>query len=88
MAGTAALRTLGHRAYQAERLTQAFRRHDEAAAKRLEAVWGQDRKVYFAAARSALQETERLMQGEDKRPFAADDGWDNEPLRADVTSRG
>ena len=88
MAGTAALRALGHRAYQAERLTQAFRHHDEAAARRLEGMWGQDQKVFFAAAKSALQETENLMKVEDKRPFASDDGWDNEPLRADVTSRG
>jgi monovalent cation:proton antiporter-2 (CPA2) family protein len=90
MAGTAALRTLGLRAYQAERLTQAFRHHDEAAAASLEALYGKDKdqKVYFAAARAALQETERLMKGEGKRPFAVDDGWDNEPLRADVTSRG
>jgi glutathione-regulated potassium-efflux system ancillary protein KefC len=90
MAGTAALRSLGLRAYQAERLTQAFRHHDEAAAQSLEALWGKDKdeKAYFAAARAALQETERLMKQENTRTFGADDGWDNEPLRADVTSRG
>jgi monovalent cation:proton antiporter-2 (CPA2) family protein len=88
MAGTAALRVLGYRAYQAERLSQAFRHRDEDGVKGLEALWGQDRKVYFAAARNALEETERLMQAEGKRPFAADEGWDNETLRGDVNSRG
>ena len=88
MAGAAALRSLGHRAYQAERLSQAFRRHDEAAARRLEAMWGKDQKVFFAAARSALEETERLMRTEDKRPYGSEEGWDNETLRSDVNSRG
>jgi glutathione-regulated potassium-efflux system ancillary protein KefC len=88
MAGTAALRTLGFRAYQAERLAQAFRHHDEDAVKGLEAFWGKDQKVYFAAARSALEETERLMKSEDKRPFSVEEGWDNESLRDDANSRG
>jgi glutathione-regulated potassium-efflux system ancillary protein KefC len=88
MAGTAALRALGYRAYQAERAGQAFRHHDEASLRGLEALWGKDQKVYFAAARNALEQTERLMKSEDERPFAHEDAWDNESLRGDAGSRG
>jgi monovalent cation:proton antiporter-2 (CPA2) family protein len=88
-AGMAAMRKLGFRAYQCERLARAFRRHDEASLNRLSTLFGQDQKVVFAAARQALEETERLMHQESRRGFGNDDpGWDNESLRADVDSRG
>jgi glutathione-regulated potassium-efflux system ancillary protein KefC len=87
--GEAALRALGFRAHEAHRLARAFVRHDEAAVRGLAALYGKrDQKAYFAAARDALQETERLMKEEASRKLDDGQAWDNESLRGDVTSRG
>jgi monovalent cation:proton antiporter-2 (CPA2) family protein len=87
-AGAAALRGLGYRAHHAERLAMAFRRQDETAIETLAGMWGKDDKAYFAAARRALEESERLLREEGARPFTADAGWDNEVLRAEPECRG
>jgi monovalent cation:proton antiporter-2 (CPA2) family protein len=85
--GEAALRSMGHRAYQARRLAQAFRRQDEASLRELGKLWGQDETVYFAAARRALEESERLLRQEGGGRLVTDDGWDTETLRAEVNAR-
>src|SRR4029453_1244599 len=87
--GERALRLLGFRAHEAHRLTRGFLRHDETAARNLAKLWGKgDKKEFFAAARTALAETERLIKVEAGRKFGGDQAWDNEALRADAGSRG
>jgi monovalent cation:proton antiporter-2 (CPA2) family protein len=86
--GATALRALGFRAHQAERMARTFVRHDEAAIKNLAKLYGNDKSFYFAAARDALLQTERLMKEESGRGFGRDDAWDNETLRADTAPRG
>jgi glutathione-regulated potassium-efflux system ancillary protein KefC len=88
--GAQALRALGFRGHEAHRLTRNFIRHDEAAARELAKAYaaaGFD-KVFLAAARDALNETERLLKEEAGRRFGDQHAWDNETLRADVNSRG
>jgi monovalent cation:proton antiporter-2 (CPA2) family protein len=90
--GEQAMRLLGFRAHQVHRMARAFVRHDEAAVQRLTTLYANrndDRQAYFAAARDALKETERLMREEAKGNFSREnDAWDNESLRSDVASRG
>ena len=86
--GEAALRSLGFRAHQAQRLARGFQRHDDAAIKNLARVYREDRNALLSAARLSLQETERLLRDEAGRKYGDQHAWDNESLRADVTSRG
>lgn len=86
--GEAALRSLGFRAHQAQRLARGFARHDQAAIQKLAKVYREDPKALLSAARLSLQETERLLREEAGRKFGDDHAWDNETLRADATSRG
>jgi glutathione-regulated potassium-efflux system ancillary protein KefC len=86
--GQQALRALGFRAHEAHRLARGFERHDEAAIKALAPLFGQDQKAFFAAARQALEETERLLREESGRKFGDEHGWDTESLRSDAASRG
>jgi len=82
------LRALGRRAHEAHRLTRSFQRHDERAISSLARLWGTDQKQFFAAAREALQETERLLREESGRKYGSDHAWDTDTLRRDVGSRG
>jgi glutathione-regulated potassium-efflux system ancillary protein KefC len=86
--GERALRALGFRAHEAHRLARSFQRHDEAAVQSLAPLFGRDEKAFFAAARQALEETERLLRDETGRKFGDDHAWDNESLRSDAGSRG
>lgn len=86
--GTAALRALGLRAYQAQRLARTFVQHDEAAIKKMSEIYARDGKFSFEIARQSLQHTERLMKEEGQRGFGRDEAWSNETLRADQASRG
>jgi glutathione-regulated potassium-efflux system ancillary protein KefC len=82
--GIAALRELGYRNYTAHRIARRWRDHEERELEELLGLWGGDQKAYFARARLALQEAERLMREEDPLVFAdRDTAWDNESLRAD-----
>jgi glutathione-regulated potassium-efflux system ancillary protein KefC len=85
--GEKALVALGMRGHEAHRFARAFVRHDEAAVRKLAALYGTDRTKFFEAARDALAETERLLREESSRKFQAP-GWDNETLKADATTRG
>jgi len=86
--GIAAMRALGLRAHTAHRLAWIWRRHEEGAIEKLDALWGGEQGAYFAAARRTLQESEQVMRGEDPVVFdARDAAWDNESLRAEVLAR-
>jgi len=79
------LHQLGVRAYTAQRMASAWRKHDERALEELESLWGGDAGVYFARARNMLQETERLMRAENPEVFREVEAeWDNDDLRDEV----
>jgi monovalent cation:proton antiporter-2 (CPA2) family protein len=82
--GIVALRELGYRANTAHRLARRWRDHEERELAELAEVWGQGRDAYFAKARRAIEEAERLMREEDPQVYVERDAaWDNESLRAD-----
>ena len=86
--GIAAMRLLGHRAHTAHRLAATWRRHEEQAIEDLDALWGGEQGAYFAAARRVLQESEKMMRGEDPEVWdGRDAAWNNESLREDVQAR-
>ncbi len=83
-AGIEALVQLGYRRYTASRLARRWRAHEEQTLEELGELWGNDTGSYFARARRAMEEAERLMRDED--PSVSDErdaAWDNESLRAD-----
>jgi monovalent cation:proton antiporter-2 (CPA2) family protein len=84
--GVEALRELGYRNHTAHRLARRWRQHEEREIEELAALWDVDRATYFATARRAMEEAERLMRDEDPQVFQdRDAAWDNESLRADQT---
>ncbi|MDQ3367403.1 MAG: monovalent cation:proton antiporter-2 (CPA2) family protein [Myxococcota bacterium] len=81
-AGIASLIGVGFRANTAHRLARRWRDHEEATLEELGKHWGT--KDYFARAKIAMDEAERLMRDEDPMVYADRDGaWDSESLRAD-----
>jgi glutathione-regulated potassium-efflux system ancillary protein KefC len=83
-AGIASLQVLGYRAYTAHRLARRWRDHEERELDELMKLWGDD-ETYFARARRAMEEAERLMRDEDPQVYVdRDAAWDNESLRADA----
>ncbi len=82
-AGIGALRALGFRAHTAHRLAKRWRDHEE---RELEAVIHlreSDEEAYFARARLAMQEAERLMREADPDKLGETDAaWDNSSLRS------
>lgn len=82
---TEMLRQLGVRAYTAQRITTAWRRHDERSLDELSELWDGDEGVYFAHARRSLQEAERLLGNENPTVFQEVEAeWDNDSLRDEV----
>jgi glutathione-regulated potassium-efflux system ancillary protein KefC len=82
---TETLHQLGVRAYTAQRLTTAWRRHDERALGELSKLWDGDEGVYFAHARRSLEEAERLLKTENQSVFRdVEAEWDNDSLRDEV----
>jgi monovalent cation:proton antiporter-2 (CPA2) family protein len=81
-AGIASLIHVGFRPNTAHRLARRWRDHEEASLEELGKHWGtQD---YFARAKLAMDEAERLMREEDPNVYTERDAaWDNESLRAD-----
>jgi len=79
--GVDALRHLGRPAYQVQRLSRTFLRHDERSVRELGAM-RHDRSAYLSAARERISTLEELMlselapEGEER-----DAGWDTESLR-------
>lgn len=87
-AGTAALVALGHRSHQARRIAATFRAHDEATLEKLADLWNaDDETAYFAAAKRAREEVEKLLRGDVAPEAERDAGWDTESLRADFGGR-
>jgi monovalent cation:proton antiporter-2 (CPA2) family protein len=83
--GVEALKLLGYRANTAVRLARRWRRHEESELDELGELFRADRATYFARARAAMAEAERLMRDEDPTVFVENDaGWNNESLRADT----
>jgi monovalent cation:proton antiporter-2 (CPA2) family protein len=81
--GIAALRALGYRAFTAQRLATRWRAHEEDLIERMMVMEEEDDDdTYWAKARDAMAEAERLMRQESPSTLAHD-GWDNETLRAE-----
>ena len=81
-AGIASLIQVGFRANTAHRLARRWREHEEQTLEELGQHWGT--KDYFARAKLAMEEAERLMRVEDPVVYSdRDAAWDNESLRAD-----
>ncbi|MBK8713754.1 MAG: cation:proton antiporter [Deltaproteobacteria bacterium] len=84
-AGISALRALGYRAHTAHRLAARWRVHEERELEESVELWGSRDDAYFARARMAMQEAERLMRDEDSTALGGRDAaWDNEALRRDA----
>ena len=80
--GIAALRALGYRAFTAQRLATRWRQHEEQLIEETARRQDEDDDTYWARARDAMAEAERLMRQE--HPSAlGEGGWNNESLRAD-----
>jgi CPA2 family monovalent cation:H+ antiporter-2 len=79
-----ALKTLGTRAYDAERRGRSFRRMDEALLQRL-AAHHHDQSAYMRAAREARAELEEVLRADAAvaDPDAMDPSWDDTPIRED-----
>lgn len=81
--GVEALRLLGHRAHEAWRAAQTFRRRDEENLRRLAAVF-RDRERHLSAAREAIRDLEASMRADREAAAQGDDtAWDAESLRRD-----
>lgn len=80
--GSEALTLVGFRAYQAERASQKFLKHDEESVRQLTRARGGDRASYLSAARSRIRELESLLRSDLADPdLERDAGWDPETLR-------
>jgi voltage-gated potassium channel Kch len=84
--GYAALRALGHRAFQARRAVQAFREHDEQGVRALADKWG-DEGSYLSAARARIAESALLLASLDFVDRHFDLAWDNSALRDEALGR-
>ena len=85
--GIDALRALGLRATRATRAAQLFRRHDEAAVLRLQAL--RRDAGFLSAARQEVDALERTIEDDlATGDLPRDSGWDVESLRADAVSGG
>jgi monovalent cation:proton antiporter-2 (CPA2) family protein len=71
----AALRMLGFRAYEAQRVARAFRDYDEQTVKEL-AQYSEDESRYIAKARERIRTLEELFKMERQRVRQPDAGWD------------
>lgn len=79
--GADALHALGWRAHASWRLAQAFRKRDDANAKRLSAIF-RDSEAHLSEARAAIKDLERQLREDRSAPASQDDAaWDAESLR-------
>ena len=76
----AALRMLGFRAYEAQRVAKAFRDYDEQTVKEL-AQYSEDESQYIAKARERIRSLDELFEMERHRTRHSDAGWDPPDLR-------
>lgn len=84
-AGTDALRRLGFRAFQAERASQKFLRHDEESVRQLTTARREmERSRYLSTARQRIEDLERLLRADlEQEDLDRDAGWDPASLRAE-----
>lgn len=61
-AGRDALRMLGLRAYQAQRATRTFLRHEEESLDAIAALEGEDRSAFVSTARARIADLERVLR--------------------------
>ena len=74
--GVEALKHLGFHPYQAKRLGQIFKKHDEKALKEMYEVYG-DEKAFILESRRQAQELESLLKSEhEERDIEPDSAWD------------
>jgi monovalent cation:proton antiporter-2 (CPA2) family protein len=71
----AALRTLGFRAYEAQRSAKAFRDYDEQTVREL-AQYSEDESQLIAQAKQRIRSLDEIFQTERHRPPPSDAGWD------------
>jgi voltage-gated potassium channel Kch len=71
----AALRMLGFRAYEAQRVAKSFGYYDEKTVREL-AQYTEDKKQYIAMARERLRSLDDLFEKERHRVRHSDTGWD------------
>ncbi len=71
----AALRMLGFRAYEAQRVAKAFRDYDEQTVKEL-AQYSEDESKYIAKSRERILSLEEIFEMERHRTRQPDIGWD------------
>ena len=74
--GVEALKHLGFHPYQAKRLGQIFKRHDEKALREMYEIYG-DEKAFILESRRQAQELETLLKTEHaERDLEPDSAWD------------
>lgn len=84
--GSEALTLVGFRAYQAERASQKFLKHDEESVRQLTRARDGDRASYLSAARSRIRELESLLRSDLGDPdLERDAGWDPDTLREEFS---
>jgi len=70
-----ALRMLGFRAYEAQRVAKSFKRYDEQTVREL-AKYTEDETQYIAMARERIRSLNDLFEKEKHRVRHSDTGWD------------
>ncbi|MEQ9401490.1 MAG: cation:proton antiporter, partial [Longimicrobiales bacterium] len=87
--GGEVLTLVGFRAFQAERATQKFLRHDEESVRHLTEMRKGDRTEYLSAARSRIHDLEQMLLADldGGRELERDEGWDPESLREEFRPR-
>lgn len=78
--GVDALKMLGARAYQAQRIANTFRKQEEKSLKGLSAIRN-DKKLYINTVKERIEELEKLMSGDKiSRWNSSAQGWDEQSL--------
>jgi CPA2 family monovalent cation:H+ antiporter-2/glutathione-regulated potassium-efflux system protein KefB len=81
-AGRDALTALGFRAYQAQRATRTFLRHDEESLDAIAQLEGDDRGLFISTARARIEDLERILRLDlDESATDRDRGWDPDSIR-------
>jgi monovalent cation:proton antiporter-2 (CPA2) family protein len=79
--GTDVMRSLGFRAYQAERAAQKFLRHDQESLELLATFKDAERDDFISAARERIESLERILRTDTTDPQLEDDtAWDPSSL--------
>ncbi len=86
--GSDTLRMLGYRAYQTERMSHIFFKHDEESIEKL-AHHRKDKKEYLTVARQNIEELEEMIKADfTDVDMNRDAGWDTDSLREEFANKG